>query len=282
MLTQEQLQALKAPFPDAALSADTSRGFELTSIKAAYVIERLNDVFGVCGIGWRYVHSDFEMLDTKNGGVEVITEVAFQYRLADIQEGTHGCPPIEWCPLTKGWSCHDASAAAAWSEPIFACGGKLVVKGGAPYTDARKSAVTDGLTKAASMLGVGHTVFKGLVRVGNQQHQGKSQQPPSAPKPAPQPTTPSDDATQLPVERKGNGNGQQPPSKPQPATPPPVKEQADATIFWALYNREAKPLGIPRTEVQKLVYNDNWGQACANLRVLIAKAQKAVVAPYAN
>lgn len=37
----EQVQALRVPFPDEALSADMSRGFELTSIMAAYVIERL-------------------------------------------------------------------------------------------------------------------------------------------------------------------------------------------------------------------------------------------------
>ena len=55
MLNQDQLQAIKAPFPPEALSSDTSRGFELTSIKAAFVIERLNDVLGPCGIGWRYV-----------------------------------------------------------------------------------------------------------------------------------------------------------------------------------------------------------------------------------
>jgi hypothetical protein len=41
-----------------------------------------------------------------------------------------------------------------------------VRRGAVPHTDARKSAVTDGLTKAASMLGIGHEVFKGLVRVG--------------------------------------------------------------------------------------------------------------------
>jgi hypothetical protein len=62
MLNQDQLQAIKAPFPPEALSADTSRGFELTSTKAAFVVERLNEVFGSCGIGWRYVHSPFEVL----------------------------------------------------------------------------------------------------------------------------------------------------------------------------------------------------------------------------
>ena len=46
---------------------DTSRGFELTSIKAAYVIERLNEVFGPCGIGWRYVSSPFQEMESDNG-----------------------------------------------------------------------------------------------------------------------------------------------------------------------------------------------------------------------
>ena len=68
MLIQDQIQALKAPFPLEALSSDFSRGFELTGIAndalikaaqadadASAVIERLNEVFGPCGIGWRYV-----------------------------------------------------------------------------------------------------------------------------------------------------------------------------------------------------------------------------------
>ena len=80
MLTQDQIQALKSPFPPKALSVDTSRGFELTSIKAAFVIERLNEVFGTCGIGWRYVHSPFEEMHADSGRLEIITKVAFQYR----------------------------------------------------------------------------------------------------------------------------------------------------------------------------------------------------------
>jgi hypothetical protein len=154
MCSQDQVQGLKAPFPAEALSADTSRGFELTSIKAAYVIERLNEVFGLCGTGWRYVHSPFE----EEKGVEVVTEVALQYR---CQEG--GTHPITWDG--SGWA-YRTDATQDWSEPIFACGGHAVGRGAVPYTDARKSAVTDGLTKAASMLGIGHEVFKGLVRVG--------------------------------------------------------------------------------------------------------------------
>ena len=157
MLTQDQIHSLKAPFPSDALSPDTSRGFELTSIKAAYVIERLNDVFGVCGSGWRYAHTPFELLTTPNGITEIVTEVALQYRLPADQEGS---PAVIW--EDERWT--SLPGLACWSQPILASGGKSLGKGGAPYTDARKSAVTDGLTKAASMLGIGHQVFKGLVR----------------------------------------------------------------------------------------------------------------------
>lgn len=169
MSTQDQIQALKSPFPPEALSADTSRGFELTSIKAAYVIERLNDVFGLCGIGWRYVHSPFEEVHTDTGRVEVVTEVAFQYRLPATTDGT-GCAPVTWDAQASHWNLRGVNSD--WSEPILACGGKSVGKSDAAITDARKSAVTDGLTKAASMIGVSHEVFKGLVRVGGTRRNG--------------------------------------------------------------------------------------------------------------
>ena len=154
MLTEKQISALRAPFPVEALSADTSRGFELTSIKAAFVVERLNEVFGPCGCGWRYVHSPFEFAES-----EVLTEVALQFRVA---EG--GCDPVVWDAETRGWVF--TADSGAWSWPIYAPGGRRPGKGTAPITDARKGAITDGLTKAASMVGVGHEVFKGLVRTG--------------------------------------------------------------------------------------------------------------------
>jgi hypothetical protein len=158
MLTQEQIDALRAPFPAETLKPDTSRGFELTSIRAAYVIERLNDVFGPCGVGWRYVHSAFEDVPTDDGRLEVVTEVALQYRFAASNDCV-GCERVVW---DGRWAFRAANHD--WSEPIFACGGKGLGRGSAAYTDARKSAVTDGITKAASMIGVGHQVFKGLVR----------------------------------------------------------------------------------------------------------------------
>jgi hypothetical protein len=175
MLNQDQIQALRSSFPPEALSADTSRGFELTSIKAAFVIERLNEVFGPCGIGWRYVHSRFEEVETGNGRVEVVTEVAFQYRFHATNDCV-GCDPVVWDAQTGDWAFRTGASNHDWSEPILACGGKSLGKGGAVITDARKSAVTDGLTKAASMIGVGHEVFKGQVRVGRRGGNGRDGQ----------------------------------------------------------------------------------------------------------
>jgi hypothetical protein len=73
-------------------------------------------------------------------------------------------------------------------------------------TDARKGAITDGLTKAASMIGVGHEVFKGLVRVAQPGRAPEGAQPPRQPQ---QPRTIALAA-------------QQPPSAPHAAQQPPV------------------------------------------------------------
>jgi len=51
-IVDELYKKLTAPFPREAMSIDSSRGFDLTSIKAQYVIERMNEVFGIDG--WRF------------------------------------------------------------------------------------------------------------------------------------------------------------------------------------------------------------------------------------
>ena len=89
MLTQVQIQALKAPFPPEAL----------TSIKAAQapaVIGRLNEVLGPCGVGWRHAHSPFEELHTNSGRAEIVTEVAPQY--------CAGCDQVVWDAQANDWA----------------------------------------------------------------------------------------------------------------------------------------------------------------------------------
>ncbi len=233
MLTDTQIRALRAPFPAEALSADTSRGFELTSIKAAYVIERLNDVFGTCGVGWRCVHAPFESIITADERTEILTEIALQYRISSDEQ--RGCPPVEW---HDGWR-PDHDRERVWSEPVYAVGGHSLGRGGAPYTDARKSAVTDGLTKAASMLGVGHDVFKGLVRTGGSDQHSK---PPARPQ----------------LRRSDAGNGEH-------------RDEADATAFWKLYNQAGKAAGLSLETARDLAGGGNWTTACTELQALIAK-----------
>lgn len=147
---------LTEPLPREALSVDDSRGFNLTSIKAAFILERLNGVFGLAGYGWRYVHSPV-ILD----GQEATCWLALQWRLPD---GEAGCPPVEWSAEAQGFICRPAfTTGLVWSEAIVANGGSGTVKrkGAVPMTDAIKGAVTNAICKAASRLGVGQDVFKG-------------------------------------------------------------------------------------------------------------------------
>ena len=131
---EELTQKLREDFPPEALSKDTSRGFELTSIKAMFVIERLTDAFGL--FGWSYGWDDMEFHDG------------------------------EWtCVVSLSVKVGEFGDENSHTKTVRQFGGKRVVK--TNHTDAKKSAVTDGLTKCASMLGVGTSVFKGEQMSGN-------------------------------------------------------------------------------------------------------------------
>ena len=256
MLLSDQAQGLRAAFPAEAFSADHSRGLRATAapllgrtfgsaswqhawgrpVCGSFVIERLKEVFGTCGVGWRYAHSPFEEVTTNKGHAEVVTEVALQYGCQEDGGGR----PVGWDAQVDGWSFPDNRADRHWSEPILACGGHTVGKGGAPNTDARKSAVTDGITKAASMIGIGHEVFKGLVRVGVKLD---------------------------PRNMPSGGNGRQAKSKAQGGN---GSEHPDATAFWEMYHQEAKSAGVPIKVAQGLAQNGDWATACQGPRTLIA------------
>lgn len=136
--TMKGIQAeLKSELPLVAYSSDRSRGFELTSIKAAYVFERFNEAFGLLGDGWKYTFTKFKERTIGEEGSEKVSEIGVKVTLR------YKKPDGEW------------------SEKISHIGGKKVIKGN--LTDARKSAITDALTKIGGMLGVGELAFKGLV-----------------------------------------------------------------------------------------------------------------------
>lgn len=121
-------QQLSEAFPAEALSADTSRGFALTSIKAQYVVERLNNVFGIGG--WRLTGNYEATKDASGNETGVLFHGELVVRLGSK---THAVATVGYSDSKKN-------------------------KG-----DQYKGAKTDALSKAASYLGVGNEVFKGLV-----------------------------------------------------------------------------------------------------------------------
>ena len=192
---------LSQPMPAEALKIDDSRGFPLTSIKAAFVLERLNETFGLLGYGWRYVHGPHHM-ESAGGKEEVLVEVALQWRICDQGDG-NACPPVYWRPqgvntegqiTARGWAFIEGQQPI-WSEPIFATGGASANrKGSVPYKDACQSATTNGITKAASRLGIGLEIFKGQ----------NDTPPPKSPKTKSQRRKPP---AQTKAAAKGNDNG---------------------------------------------------------------------------
>lgn len=120
------MDKLLKPFPKEALAPlKKGKGFYLTTIKAQWVVERLNEVFGLCGIGWKYT-TKFCREDSY-----VLAHVNLQYKVNG-----------EWSEIIQGTGGHKINPELA---------------------DAYKSAETDAITKIASKLGVGNEVFKGLI-----------------------------------------------------------------------------------------------------------------------
>lgn len=181
--SREAWQQLSVPMPTEALSVDNSRGFPLTSIKAGFVIERLTQVFGTLGYGWRYAVGPFS-IETAGGKEEVLVQVILQWRATESESNTY-CPPIYWRKkvdiqsgmIIEGWMPLDISLPAVWSEPVFATGGSSAKrKGSTPLNDAHRAATTNALTKAASRMGVALEIFKGQDDlVGNSSDPGRRQ-----------------------------------------------------------------------------------------------------------
>lgn len=238
----EAFALLSKPMPGEALKEDDSRGFTLTSIKAAFVLERLNQTFGLLGYGWRYAHSKHHV-ESAEGKQEVLVEVAFQWRVCEQADGDGLCPPIYWKPrsstndggvVAQGWT-FATNQPRVWSEPIFTTGGSGLMnrKGSMPFKDACQGATTNGLTKAASRLGVGLEIFK-----------GENDMPPPEPP-------------------KAKGKRQRRKAPPKPKAPAEAKNGA---VFLTLTGMQQ----AAQAEVDRLEFEDGQAQG-ATVQVLAHK-----------
>lgn len=180
---REAFDKLREDFPQTAIKERRGSGGSLSSIKPAYRTERVSEVFGLCGIGWDFGHDGIEVMENDR-----IVRVWFRYAY-----------------IFKG--------GIIWSERIYSHGMGNVHKG-MTDGDARKSAVTDGLTKTVSMIGVGISVFK-----GEQSHTGR--RPPAQ---------------------------QQPPKQQPPKQNPQKKADTESSPASQLWAQKAKPANVPPEE----------------------------------
>jgi hypothetical protein len=124
-ITEEIREKLREPMPPEAISQHPTKSF-LSTIKAIYIVERLNDVFGIGG--WCIEHeivSDEPDYVSMKGKIIIHDPVGIE---TPWQYGGHG-------------------KTGKNTEPA----------------DGYKSAVTDCQSKCASYLEIGIDVFKGLV-----------------------------------------------------------------------------------------------------------------------
>ena len=108
----------------------------MTDIKPMWRIEKLTEVFGICGIGWKTKIKNKEIIDGANGEKIAIVDI-------DLYIKIDGC----------------------WSEPIEGTGGSSFIskeKNGL-YTNDEcfKMAYTDALSVACKSLGMGAEVYWG-------------------------------------------------------------------------------------------------------------------------
>jgi hypothetical protein len=118
-------EKLSKAMPPQAIKPHPTKTY-LSTIKAIYIVERLNDVFGI--MGWDFESDIISTTPIDNGKVVVVACGRLYFREFDL-----------YTPIHYGG--HD---------------GKLIEAG-----DVHKSAITDALNKCASIAEIGIQVFKG-------------------------------------------------------------------------------------------------------------------------
>ncbi len=130
LITSEIREKLKAEFPDEAYKKHPTKTF-LTTLTAMYIVERLNDVFGIGR--WCINH---EVVIQSDNYVLMKGQLILKDYDSDITEQY---------------------------------GGHTIVGKNTEMADGYKSAITDILSKTASYLEIGIEMFKGNINVSNTQ-----------------------------------------------------------------------------------------------------------------
>lgn len=134
-------ESLSTPPNDAVrtISAGKLKGF--SDINPQWRYEALTNLFGPCGIGWKYTIDDVHEKEVSTGELMVFVKVSLYIK--DKEN---------------------------WSAPIPAYGGDYLIKkdknGIHGNDEAMKMAVTDALGTACKMIGVAADIYRGLIAKG--------------------------------------------------------------------------------------------------------------------
>lgn len=127
----EQLRAV----PKEAQKAFDNGKFKGTDINPMWRIKRLTEVFGACGVGFKWGEPKFSTYQATDGSVSVHCTLALYIK----------------------------TEAGEWSEPIWGVGGNTLVrvtKSGISHSDeGYKMAYTDAQSNAAKQLGMGADIW---------------------------------------------------------------------------------------------------------------------------
>lgn len=136
-------EALATPPNDAVktIGAGKLKGF--SDINPQWRYEALTNLFGPCGIGWKYTIDEWHTQEVSTGELMLFVKVSLY--IIDKESGH-------------------------WSEPIPAFGGDYIIKkdknGIHGNDEAMKMAVTDALGTACKMIGVAADIYRGLIAKG--------------------------------------------------------------------------------------------------------------------
>jgi len=132
----------------------TRKGYDTTGYQYAYIVERLNEILGMCGIGWHY-----------------------EWKILKEEQGEWGGGKKYWDITVQIWVIISPHILSYIKQPVTTIG--IGGHRAETYYDALKGSITSGFKKAVSFWGLGNDAYKGIIdedyRAWERQKKGKEE-----------------------------------------------------------------------------------------------------------
>lgn len=151
--------AVKQPPKEALKAIGAGRLKGKTDINPQWRMEKLTEVFGPCGIGWKYTIEKLWLEDGLDGQ-------KFAFALVSLCIRDKNNTPAYSVTIKEDNFDKSVFIPIPWSDPIPGIGGSMLLNkesSGIHHNDeAFKMAVTDALSVAMKALGVASDIYRGL------------------------------------------------------------------------------------------------------------------------